>query len=169
MQQLTLDKFGFKIYHHFVSENGSFVQNPVIQPTQLKGLSTSCCWCYRRETFPSFTASLSFKMKCMTGFLSLFSHWLLNKSRFKPLHANKGCRENTELNICFNHWQAKWNTLPVCQKLVMLYLLLFYAFKCHYVYIQDYVKWGLNSPMWFEMFNPSKMHGLSQVIHSPAM
>ena len=93
----------FKTYHHFVSENQSFVQNLVIQPTQLKALSTSCCCCYRRETFPSFTASLSFKMKCTTGFLSLFSHWLLNKSRFKPLHANKGCRENTELNICFDH------------------------------------------------------------------
>ena len=43
MQQMTLDKFEFKTYHHFVSENESFVQNPVIQPTQLKGLSTSCC------------------------------------------------------------------------------------------------------------------------------
>ena len=36
MQQLILDKFGFKIHHHFVSENESFVQNLVTQPTQLK-------------------------------------------------------------------------------------------------------------------------------------
>ena len=78
MQQMTLDKFEFKTYHHFVSENESFVQNPEIQPTQLKALSTSCYCCCRRETFPSFTASLSFKMKCMTGFLPLLSLWPMN-------------------------------------------------------------------------------------------
>ena len=80
MQQLTVHKI--KIHHHFVSENKNFAQNPFIPPTQFKLLNTSCCLCYRRQNFCSFTVSLSCKMKCMTDFLSLFSLWQINESRF---------------------------------------------------------------------------------------
>ena len=61
----------FKSHHHFVLENENFTQNPLIQPTQFKALSRSCCLRYRRQIFPSFVVPLSFKMKCMTHFLSL--------------------------------------------------------------------------------------------------
>ena len=57
--------------------------NILILPTQFKVCNTSCCLCYRRLNVSSFTVSLSFKRKCMTGFLSLLSLWPINKSRFK--------------------------------------------------------------------------------------
>ena len=65
MQQLTMH----------ASENENFAQNPLILPAQFKALNTSCCLCYRRQIFPNFAVSLSFKMKCMTHFLSLLSLW----------------------------------------------------------------------------------------------
>ena len=74
----------FKIHYHFVSENENFAENRLFLPTQLKVLSISCCLCYRKQNGSGFTVCLSFKTKCMTGFLSLLTSWLTNKS---PLRA----------------------------------------------------------------------------------
>ena len=88
----------FKSHHHFDLENENFAQNPLILPTQFKALSRSCCLYYRRQIFPSFAVSLSFKMKCLTHFLSL-AH---KNSFFKTLRVNEWCGDNTEDNICFD-------------------------------------------------------------------
>ena len=94
MQQLTLDKIGLM--------NENFPQNPLSLPTQFKVLRKSCCLCYRRQNVSSFTISLPFEMKCMTGFLSLLSLWPINISPFITLPANVWYRHNTGCSICFD-------------------------------------------------------------------
>ena len=88
----------FKSDLYFVSENENFAQNPLILPTQFKALRASCCLCYRRQNVPSFAVSLSFKMKCMTHFLSLLSLWLI-KIAFLKLCVQMN---DAEYNICFD-------------------------------------------------------------------
>ena len=60
----------------------NFAENPWILLTKFKVLSTSCCLCYRRQNVSNLTISLSFKMKFMTGVLSLLSLLRISKSLF---------------------------------------------------------------------------------------
>ena len=155
----------FKSHHHFVLENENFTQNPLIQPTQFKALSRSCCLRYRRQIFPSFVVPLSFKMKCMTHFLSL-----AHTNSFLKICVQMNDAEITQnatfvLILIYIHWHSKWNTLPVCRKLVMLYLLLFCASKCNYTF--NYLKWGLKILQWdLSFLTPGKwfVSGFSQYV-----
>ena len=88
----------FKSLLYFVSENENFAQNPLILPTLFKALSASSCLCYRRQNVPRFAVSLSFKMKCMTHFLSLLSPWLI-KIPFLKICVQMN---DAKCNICFD-------------------------------------------------------------------